>query len=69
MRGSAMMGEEVASGFEGIEGNGHRMAQKRGNDRGRRPFGPRPRWGRQPPKAPIWEAAAFFSTAASTGAS
>ena len=25
--------------------------------------------GRQPPKAPIWEAAAFFSTAASTGAS
>jgi hypothetical protein len=25
--------------------------------------------GRQPPKAPIWEVAAFFSTAASAGAS
>ena len=25
--------------------------------------------GRQPPKAPIWETAAFFSTAASVGAS
>ena len=29
---------------------------------------PRPS-GRQPPKAPIWEAAALFSTAASAGAS
>jgi hypothetical protein len=50
MRGSAMMGEEVASGFEGIEGNGHRMAQKRGKERGRRPFGPPPSMGASAPE-------------------
>ena len=68
------VGEELAIGLEGVEEDGHRRAPAVGRreapvkGRGREPFGPPP-LGRQPPKAPIWEAAAFFSTAASTGAS
>ena len=69
------VGEELAIGLEGVEGDGigglRRLgaARRRRREGGREPFGPPPRWGRQPPKAPIWEAAAFFSTAASAGAS
>ena len=69
------VGEELAIGLEGVEGDGHRRAPAVGRreapGKGRRAGAfrtPAP-WGRQPPKAPIWEAAAFFSTAASAGAS
>ena len=68
------VGEELAIGLEGGEGDGYRRApavgrrEAPGKGRGGGLSDPRP-LGRQPPKAPIWEAAAFFSTAASAGAS
>ena len=69
------VGEELAIGLEGVKetviGGLRRLgaARRRGREGGREPFGPPPRWARQPPKAPIWEAAAFFSTVASAEAS
>jgi hypothetical protein len=68
------VGEELAIGLEGVEGDGHRRAPAVGAARrqeregGREPLGPPP-LERQPPKAPIWEVAAFFSTVASAEAS
>jgi hypothetical protein len=48
-----------------------RIGARRGAEEGKGAgaFRTPPRWGRQPPKAPIWEAAAFFSTAGSAEAS
>ena len=66
--------EVLAGGFVEGEAGGHRRAPfqesvrfccRRIEERG--PSGPRQ--GRQPPKAPIWAVAAFFSTWASAGAS
>jgi hypothetical protein len=45
-----------------------RVVRRREGKEGGSLSGPRP-WERQPPKAPIWEAAAFFSTVASAEAS
>ncbi len=66
--------EALAVGLQEGEADGHRRAPFQENMRlcdrreaGRGPFGPRR--GRQPPKAPIWAVAAFFSTWASAGAS
>ena len=67
------VGEELAIGLEGVEGDGHRRAPAVGRReapaKGGGGLSDPASWGRQPPKAPIWEAAAFFSTAASAGAS